>query len=217
MWYIGDVHNHYNRYNNFCKNLPESLQLGDMGVGFPVKDYELSRYKYSPAPYYHKNHKFICGNHDNYQYASKFPNCLKRFGYIKEKGIFYISGGYSVDKQCRTPNETWWEWEELNDKEQEECFKLYKEINPEIVASHDCPTVAKYWALHYSNGGVFNSNISTNTEMFLNKLWVEKEPKYWIHGHYHQFYTKQEGNTMFIGLDELLNGKKDHCIFEINT
>ena len=211
MWFIGDVHGQYHRYESFCLDLSESIQVGDMGVGFPDIGDTLS-----PAPIYKHNHKFICGNHDDYKHAIQYPNCLGRFGYIEEHDIFYISGGFSIDKQWREPNVTWWDYEELSGQEQLDCIELYEETKPSIVCSHECPTVAKYWALFYSRGSG-KKGITSPTETTLNVLWSINQPKYWIHGHFHQFYTKQEGNTLFVGLDELMDGKKENCIYEINT
>ena len=210
MFFIGDVHGNFNRYHKFCRKLPESIQLGDMGVGFQ-KEYSetLSKPKKEKI-----EHKFICGNHDNYKYASKLPNCLKRYGYIEDRGIFYISGGYSIDRVLRTEGVNWWSWEQLDCNEMVECMDLYRKVKPEIVCSHEAPSIAKYRALFYNNK---MSKPSSSTERFLNELYLENEPKYWIHGHFHQFYTKQEGDTLFIGLDELLHGKKENCIFEIST
>ena len=223
MFLIGDVHGNFNRYHNFCKKLPESLQLGDMGVGFPdeSKSNSLQTKVLTRPKSINLNHKFICGNHDDYQYASTLPNCLGRFGYIEESGIFYISGGFSIDKQYRTPGINWWPSEQLDANEMIQCMALYKKVRPEAVCSHECPTVAKYWSLFYSgkNKG-FSSRrgySASYTEMLLNDLYVEHAPKYWIHGHFHQFYTKEEGCTLFVGLDELISGKKENCIYEIKT
>ncbi len=183
-----------------------------MGVGFPPASPSTTL---SFPPKEDLNHKFICGNYDNYRYASKSPNCLNRFGYIVDKGIFYISGGYSMDVLYRIPNSTWWEWEQLSLIEMEKCMCLYKKVKPAIVCSHEAPGIGKYWSLYYSK--MKNMSVISSTEQFLTELWEEYEPQYWIHGHFHQFYTHQEGRTMFIGLDELLDGKKENCIYEIST
>ena len=212
MFFVGDVHGNFNRYHKFCKKFPESLQLGDMGVGFPDNT-RLDGEKSKPKSFNSK-HKFFCGNHDDYKYASQFSTCLKRYGYLEEQDIFYISGGYSIDKQFRVPGDTWWEYEQLDMNEMIDCMSLYRKTKPSIVCSHEAPAIAKYWALFYSNSRL-KKTVFSSTENFLTEIYDTYAPKYWIHGHFHQFYTKKEGNTLFVGLDELLYGEKQNCIYEL--
>ena len=63
--FIGDVHGKFGPYKRICKEYRDTIQVGDMGVGF------IDRYtnrSYSNPPHYAMkagNHRFIRGNHDN--------------------------------------------------------------------------------------------------------------------------------------------------------
>ena len=66
--FIGDVHGKYDRYKKIMKSCTDSIQVGDMGVGFrQYIGHEIG--KMYPNPPYDRmvegNHKFIRGNHDN--------------------------------------------------------------------------------------------------------------------------------------------------------
>jgi hypothetical protein len=37
MRFLGDVHGNWNQYRELIRDVPESIQLGDMGVGFPAE------------------------------------------------------------------------------------------------------------------------------------------------------------------------------------
>jgi len=83
--------------------------------------------------------KFIRGNHDDPDICRSHPDYLGDYGYIESAGIFYISGGFSIDKDYRIPGISWWEDEEMNYDSLGDMMKLFGRIKPEIVISHTCP------------------------------------------------------------------------------
>ena len=67
------------------------------------------------VPYY-----IIPGNHDNYDRIHEYSENIFQEDYgsftLGNKSLFYIRGGYSVDKAYRNwdyPNKSWWEEEEM--------------------------------------------------------------------------------------------------------
>ena len=130
MYFIGDIHGRFDTYQYMIAKMPLkggnngmgcSIQLGDMGIGFPYGKQGLK----SCSPDLGKNHTFIRGNHDSPQDCEKHPRYLGNYGYNEQTGIFHISGAFSIDKIHRTPYISWWPDEEFNYEQQINCIKLY--------------------------------------------------------------------------------------------
>ena len=170
MIFIGDIHGEFARYKAIINQRPNSIQLGDMGVGFP--DYDPSQF---PEFYYHR---FIRGNHDNPEVCRKHPNYLGDYGFIPQHSIYYVSGAWSIDKNLRIPGLSWWEEEELSYKQFLDVIKQYKEVEPKIVISHDCPlSVMK---------SMFDLQpYPSRTGQAFNSMLEEHKPKFWVFAHHH--------------------------------
>src|SRR5688572_16611885 len=112
--YIGDVHGKFERYKKIIKRCTDSIQVGDMGVGF--RKWKGGELVYDTNPPYDAmvdgNHRFIRGNHDN-PYV-----CLKHGQWIPDgtyDGLrMFVGGALSIDKEWRTIGESYWEDEELS-------------------------------------------------------------------------------------------------------
>ena len=187
MLIVGDVHGHIEKYRFLIRNHQESIQVGDMGIGFV------------PVPEIHNGwHKWFCGNHDNRELARKHLNCLGDWGYIENKKIFFVSGADSIDKQHRIPGVSWWADEELTHAEFGLVVAKYKEVNPEIVLTHACPDSIKDLVLA-GTGLPFKSK----TEYYFEQMFDAHQPKMWIFGHLHKSFDSVVKGTRFICLNEL--------------
>ena len=218
MFFIGDVHGCFYKYEQLTKNkkIDCSIQLGDMGIGFPttMKALSIGKYLYGVktfAPNKGKNHKFIRGNHDDPELCEKHPQYLGDFGYL-ENGIFFVSGGISIDKHMRTEWIDWWRNEELSFTKQKQVIELYKKCKPSIVISHECPTEIKSDMINYR---YLKTKIASQTEKLLQSLLDIHRPDYWIFGHYHMKRIRKIKGTNFIALDEFMNGEIENCYFEL--
>ena len=192
MFFIGDVHGDIDTYKSLLRDMDYSIQVGDLGIGFPlVPDLDLV----------HKNHKFIRGNHDNPDVARNHPNYLGDYGYIKEAELFYISGAWSIDAQYRAPGITWWTDEQLSTEEFGKARKLFIKTKPKIVVSHDGPEdIAGDIILErspFKGMGI----IKNRTMSELNIMLSFHKPDIWIFGHHHTNYRKKLDKTDFICLD----------------
>lgn len=196
-----------------------SLQLGDMGVGFSESyghKYSLEGKSYSPI-YKNNNHRWIRGNHDDPEISRNHPNYLGDYGYDEYTGIFYVSGGLSIDLQSRIDYYkkygiiTWWEDEELSVEDFEKVLELYEETRPDIMVSHECPSIIKPDALTNQEK---RFNISL-TENFLQNMFEIHQPNYWIFGHHHKWVYKKMRKTQFVGLNEAIDGPIKECYYEI--
>ena len=209
MLFIGDVHGCFDRYEKLVTkfNSP-SLQVGDMGNGFPVRGVldVISR-----SPDLDLCHKFIRGNHDDPKVCREHPNYLGDYGYHEKSGIFYVGGGFSIDKEYRVENISWWENEEIQDEFFDDVIRLYSKFKPKIIVSHECPTMAKKLVL--SSGCI--KEINSKTENLLQILFNNYSPDIWIFGHYHKKIIKTLKGTEFICLGEFIDSPPDQCVFDI--
>lgn len=199
---IGDVHGKFDEYYQQLKyyGAKESIQVGDMGVGFS-KDHDnvLEEY-YGYLGYLpESNHRFFRGNHDNPEVCQKNPNYMGDFGYDEETGIFWIAGAWSIDYQWRTAGQDWWVNEELADWQWADVRELYMETKPNIVLSHDCPLDLYPTMLGYYGKRI----IPTKTSRELNGLFFDHKPKKWIFGHHHMSIVHEEEGCEFRCLSEL--------------
>lgn len=190
---IGDIHGKYDRYYEIVqqKNIhPFTVQLGDFGFKYDV----LNNVDYD-------HHVIIGGNHDNYDICHNYPHFLSDYGYmVNFNGVdfFYYRGAYSIDRQYRTVGLDWWDNEQVSVEQFMQARKLYADIKPDIMITHDCPQ--NIASIMLENRGRTYENI---TSWALQELLNIHEPKLWLFGHWHKSRTIQYGKTKFVCLDEL--------------
>lgn len=94
MFLIGDVHGLYDQYLELRECLDQSLVLGDVGLGFgnnTIED-EMERIPHDP------NHRLLRGNHDNPLVFQQHPSSIPVWGYNEEMDMFWLGGGFSIDR-----------------------------------------------------------------------------------------------------------------------
>lgn len=201
---IGDAHQKYNDYLDICTKHEYTLQIGDLGY----ENHLVCSYLDAA------HHKFICGNHDHHQNDYKLPHCLGRFGYNSLNGIdfFFVSGGFSLDKAYRVEFErktgvkTWFSNEELSYKEGMECLKLYEEIKPDLVLTHEGPrsiTDIMFDRNNLKYFGVDPETFTTSTSELLDQMLQIHTPKRWFFGHMHKSRILVKNKCTFQCLREL--------------
>ncbi len=179
-----------------------SLQVGDMGIFDHKGQKELI---IGPE------HKFFRGNHDNPLLCKEHPNYLGDWGYISEIELFWVAGGYSIDKDYRIIGIDWWDNEELGWEEFLEVIKIFGDSKPKIVVSHECPTDIKIHALT----NISKLDLLSRTEAALQAMLDVHRPDIWIFGHHHKKIDQVLDGTRFVGLDEMIDGNLPNCCFEI--
>ena len=161
------------------------IHLGDLGF---VNSWKRLVRKYSPEEI-----QVIAGNHDEYNWIAQNnpPHYLGDFGLVPgTEDVFFIRGAWSIDQRFRKVNVSWWEAEELDLSQRQECTELYLKIKPRVILSHDCPQFIIN-SLHP------NSAFLTNTSQLLEHLHDLHEPEEWYFGHHHLPFTCNKGNTTF--------------------
>lgn len=198
------------QYKGGKKGMDCSLQVGDMGIGFP-KAGRYSKNGVSWSPEVYLNHLFLNGNHDDPSLCKKHPNYIGDWGFIKEPSIFYVSGGYSIDHTYRTKDETWWKDEEIKKEEMPFILNSYIENKPKIVVSHECPLIIKKTVVTNE----WKLETDSRTERLFQNMFDIHRPDYWIFGHHHKFLEKDIDGTHFVCLGELMFCKITDCTYEI--
>lgn len=197
--FLGDVHGKYGPYKTFMKGCENSIQVGDMGVGF-VKYFDGYDREYYPNPPYDNmvkgNHRFIRGNHDNPAVCKRHTQCIPD-GHV-EDNMMFIGGALSVDKEFRTENYNWWPDEELSYNELDGLITKYSETKPEIMVTHECPE--NVVPLLMNN---FKRGFPSITRQAFEAMFNIHKPKLWIFGHWHRRLNEEIEGCRFVCLNEL--------------
>lgn len=201
----GDVHNWVRRYAEEVieSGAKHSLQIGDMGFHY----LPLNRLPW-------KQHKFIGGNHENYDVYYDVPHALGDYGMETLGGLkfFYLRGAFSIDVKGRLKGErrtgvkSWWREEVLSKGDLLQAKQDFISRKPLTVITHTCPTevarrIGKPEALR-----MFGFNPSTFTEPTqecLQECFEAWQPQTWIFGHFHKSLSFKQRGTQFICLNEL--------------
>ena len=195
MIFIGDVHANFQIYDHVTTCFDDTFQVGDMGF---FREIDISRAIVGDR------HKFIRGNHDDPLLCVRHPGYLGDFGYLKEQDIFYLSGGWSIDQDYRTPGIDWWKDEELSTSQLQSAIDEYKLAKPRVVVSHECPSIVKEDVLDVNRAvNTYASRVypPSRTELALTAMWELHQPEYWIFGHYHTDFSKIVDGTRFVCLE----------------
>jgi len=196
--FIGDTHGKYGAYKTIIKLYPNTIQLGDMGIGFKKYDsYDGESYFTNP-PYdkmVQMNARFIRGNHDN-PFVCKNHTQWIADGTI-EGDMMFVGGAFSIDKDYRREGYDWWPEEELSHIEMLKILDIYVRNKPRIMVTHDAPEcMLTYLVSHHMK-------FSTRTGQFFDRLFEEHQPEIWVHGHHHISFDKVVKGTRFVCLAEL--------------
>ena len=190
---IGDVHGKVEKYIDLIRDntWDYSVQLGDLGF---KRHYKIL----GESAYDKKRHKFIAGNHDDYDNLPSWS--LGNYGSRKlgEFEFFVVRGAESIDKHQRMEGVSYWRNEELEYSQMTECLKMWEKEKPKVVLTHECPTSILFFVLTNS----MKENGSA-TSTFLQVLFEIHQPEMWFFGHHHNSKSIQFEGTNFRCLDEL--------------
>lgn len=200
MRYIGDVHGKYRQYKRLIEDVPASIQIGDMGVGF--RDYNKGEFKENPPfdAMAKGNHRFIRGNHDNPLVCSRHKFWIPD-GTVDDEGRMFVGGALSIDRMYRIPGYSYWENEELSTAELHLMMEVYYTKKPKMMITHECP---EFFAQEVMMG--FNSlkiDDHSRTRQAFDAMFEMHKPDVWIFGHWHNSVRKERQGTEFICLAEL--------------
>lgn len=201
---IGDVHGKTKQYQKIIRQkYPDvpTMQLGDMGIGFPeVGLHEMPTH-----------HKWFRGNHDNPQKCRETHNYAGDWGFMPDTApgkLMWIGGAFSIDAIYRVVGVSWWPDEELSYDELQKVIAAYSIARPDYVLSHEAPSRAGRAMLDTLMGPYFSAKgdcCNSRTAEALQQMLDIHQPKEWVFGHYHvdrSFYV-QDVRTKFTCVAEL--------------
>ena len=209
--FVGDVHGKFNSYKKLVKDVPRSIQVGDMGVGFfKFKGGELKPDINPPFDAMERgDHRYIRGNHDNPSVCKQQKHWIPDGTYLEEYKMMLVGGATSTDKIYRTQGIDWWSNEELSEKELDVILEQYKILKPNIMITHEAPQNIADQILQAFNKTKINNY--SNTRVFFERMLYYYTPKLWIFGHWHQSLSFVQNSTHFICLNEL-----EHTDIDLN-
>lgn len=200
---IWDVHWKIESYAKLIKNASSSIQVWDFWFR---REHQLFIKKFDSD-----KHKIVFWNHDDMRYVD-YDHSLWHFWVYESKWVkvFAIRWWKTIDAWHRM------EWvsiraneEELNTKQQNECYDEYLRVKPDVVISHDCPSAMYpyYW--------IWPEKLEWSTPHLLQKCFEEHQPKVRVHWHHHRDSISELWWTIFVCLNELsyLDLKKDSFKF----
>lgn len=198
--FIGDVHGKFNEYEKLIRENNNTIQVGDMGVGFRKWPHG----EWHANPPHEKmvasNSLFIPGNHDNPHVCRRHSQCIQA-GHVMQldgRTAMFVGGGLSIDKDYRIEDYSWWPEEQLSQADMNRVADIYEKIRPEMMVTHESPATATEripHSHHYYD--------HSRTSQFLQSLWNLHKPKIWIHGHHH------------ISVDHVIEGTRFICLAEL--
>jgi hypothetical protein len=201
MFFIGDVHGKYSRSKRIIEGRRDTVQLGDMGVGFwKLRMDELVAGHNPPhRTMVEGNHRFIRGNHDN-------PSvCRRQSQWIPdgtvEGDVMFVGGALSVDRKWRTEGLDWWPDEELSIAELDQLIDVYADAKPRIMVTHDCPQLLEKTMVEAS--GRDKSIEPSRTRQAFSVMFDHHRPQHWVFGHWHHTLQTRWYECAFTCLDEL--------------
>jgi len=164
-----------------------------------------------------QQHMFIGGNHDNYDIIDKSPHYLGDYGEIDLESdnttasFWFVRGGMSIDMTARkkhfatTGIKSWWNQEELSQKQGLNCLDEYEAWKPNVVITHDCPAdiSSKIGNPRVLQAFGWPTDYVARTQHLLQQMWKIHQPKLWIFGHMHKKWNQVINGTHFYCLDEL--------------
>jgi hypothetical protein len=187
---VGDVHGRILDLNAKAGKHTKTLhfQLGDLGAGFVNID------KLAP------NIIWTRGNHDNPRVCQEHPLYAGDWGTLqgRDKTLYFIGGGYSIDQDMRVPGISWWEDEELSYGQLDHIIKDVIEKKPQVIVSHECPSSIIQFVGYSKHFNIPPSR----TAMALDRIFEQYKPQMWVFGHHHCSWWDSVKGTQFRCLRE---------------
>jgi len=208
MRFIGDVHGKFQPYKRIIRDVPRSIQVGDMGVGFKKPGHHddfLDEAWSSNPPHYAmtkegESHRFIRGNHDNPEVCKQQSQWIPDGHH--EGDMFFVGGAVSIDQMWRTEGIDWWRDEELTIRELDELITKFADFKPRVMVTHEAPEFLVD-GLVMASGRGFKIEWPSATRQAFEAMWNLHKPELWVFGHWHVSFDYKEKGTRFKCLDEL--------------
>lgn len=207
------------------------FQLGDLGFWAHMQDGMQFLFKVGKM-LDHENIDlyWIDGNHDNHSLLWSYKHPLRDGWPMIAPRIYYcprgtrwtwrgvkfigVGGGFSIDKEYRKPEKSWWFQETITD---EQVIAASTDL-VDVMLCHDVPWLVKLPFTDYKN----DLETEMNRRQLL-KIAEAVKPKLIVHGHYHQrLFNYLESWTVgraipVVGLDRDGSHELSWVVFDLAT
>lgn len=97
---------------------------------------------------------------------------------------------------------SWWPEEELSIQELYQCIDTHVMMKPDIMVTHDCPSVAS-WNMFFLSGILRGKHNKTRTSEAFQAMFELHQPDFHFFGHWHHTMVHTIGRTTFVCLGEM--------------
>ncbi len=218
--FFGDIHGQKDAFYEMllhvvaCEKISAAVQVGDFGIS--KRTLNEKKLRKLSVPLY-----VIDGNHEDFRFLWRAldKNMTEKWGshnlYYQQRGsavdigdirIGFIGGALHVDQpQQREQGNV------ITDDDINKSWLEFSAKPPHVIVSHSCPAGIGIGMMGepFHSRGVTNYIINAGFdpgpkndygETQLTDLWrrMEKHPKLWIYGHFHEFQENKIQDTQFI-------------------
>lgn len=237
MYYItGDTHgNQYKWVEQIEPVLSPGdtvIVCGDFGIGFWNGRYWSEETFFDFISQQEYTVLFVDGNHENFNKLESYPVELWNGGrvhklrhnlihlmrgevyQIEDMTLFTFGGGYSIDKERRQENVSWWPQEMPVKEEYDNAWENLKRVNHQVdfIITHTAPSESVYYLstnprLHIKRDVV--NELPLNA--FLDEVQRKVTYRHWYFGHFHVDVSLwREQTALLSSIRELKTGKLRH-------
>jgi hypothetical protein len=227
--FIGDVHGHIDEYLKLVRDCEYSIQLGDMGFDYSrLLDIDTNRHRFVPGNHEQYSQLFqLARDRWNFPFGAAGKEGLNKEGVLSGHGssqladmeLFYIRGGFSIDKNMRSPGRDWFPEEEMTHDElrylswrfESAMTRVIPEKRPGFIVSHECPAFLVSDYDYLRKGDIWKyfcrSYQPSRTALAMEAAWhsIEIKPAIWVFAHHH------------VAMDEVIEGTRFICLPELET
>jgi len=214
---VGDVHGDFGTLNQLMnKKKPKIvLQCGDFGYWPRFRDFRLK----APLPPEGCKLYWCDGNHEDFEVLYRretdelWPGVIyKPRGSVLTlpdgRNILFMGGAQSIDKESRTNRISWFEEEEICQRD----INNLPDVHIDIVISHTCPVefdkVDKWVSLNKQFLPEYNTKVGDWSRKALSFVLEKYRPQKWYYGHWHTHLTDVYEGCEWMCLDMARGMKK---------
>ena len=226
LGFIGDIHGNFQALMDITNPYDNTVFIiaGDCGFGFPDTNVKKIKSLVSKMimPFLNKRNSyfmFIRGNHDDPAFfqdeAFRSEISTGRFILLPDyslikingKNILCVGGSVSVDRRFRTTGTSYWYGEEMIEPKLMELLNY--EGGVDVICAHTAnriwidhllPPMPDWLRIAFKEDKKLTPDSERENEI-CEKLQNYYQPKYWIHGHYHESGKTVINGTEIISLN----------------
>ena len=195
------------------------ISVGDCGIGFELKSFQIKAVKRLNNLFAEKNifFKAIRGNHDDPAYFRGSDRiCLDNFELIEDYSVYeynskliqFIGGAISIDRTGRTENVSYWIEEKVSFNE-EACKKV------DVLVTHTAPSFCFPRAFNeivygWAKEDEYLIEDLNNERFLMDKIFKLCDPSFHFYGHFHSSWSEEINSCKhrLLTIDELFEFKR---------